>query len=42
MINEAALRTYLAKTFPDAARIDITKLGSGVQGSGFLIEIGAG
>ena len=42
MINEAALRTYLAKTFPDASRIDITKLGSGVQGSGFLIEIGAG
>jgi hypothetical protein len=37
MINEAALRTYLARTFPGAVKIDISKLGSGVQGSGFLI-----
>lgn len=39
MINEDALRTYLFKEFPDAVRVDIRKLGSGVQGSGFLIEV---
>jgi hypothetical protein len=39
MINEGALRTYLSRTFPGAGKIDISKLGSGVQGSGFLIEI---
>lgn len=39
MINEDALRAYLFKEFPDAVRVDISKLGSGVQGSGFLIEV---
>ncbi len=39
MINEDALRAYLFKEFPAAVRVDIRKLGSGVQGSGFLIEV---
>ena len=39
MINEDALRAYLFKEFHDAVRVDIRKLGSGVQGSGFLIEV---
>ena len=39
MINEDALRAYLFKEFRDAVRVDIRKLGSGVQGSGFLIEV---
>ncbi|GAB4491001.1 MAG: hypothetical protein OHK006_24450 [Thermodesulfovibrionales bacterium] len=39
MINEEALRTYLLSRTPDAAGIEITKLGSGVQGSGFLVAI---
>lgn len=39
MINEDALRTYLFKEFADATAVDIRKLGSGVQGSGFLIEV---
>lgn len=39
MINEDALRAYLLQKFPDVMKIDIRKLGSGVQGSGFLIEM---
>jgi aminoglycoside phosphotransferase (APT) family kinase protein len=39
MINEEAIRAYLLKQFKDVRRIDIKKLGSGVQGSGFLIEL---
>jgi hypothetical protein len=39
MINEEALRIYLKKEFRDVTDIDIRKLGSGVQGSGFLIEL---
>jgi len=39
MINEAALRAYLLKRFPDVHKIDISKIGSGVQGSGFLVEM---
>ena len=39
MINEDALRAYLFKEFHDAVKVDIRKLGSGVQGSGFLIEV---
>jgi hypothetical protein len=35
MIN----KTYLKKEFRESTHIDIRKLGSGVQGSGFLIEI---
>jgi len=39
MINEAAIKAYLTEKFSDALNIDITRLGSGVQGSGFLIDI---
>ena len=39
MINEDALRSYLFREFHDAVSVDIRKLGSGVQGSGFLIEV---
>jgi len=39
MINEDAIRTYLFQRFSDIIRVDIKKLGSGVQGSGFLIEM---
>jgi hypothetical protein len=39
MLNEPAIRAYLLQHFRNALRIDICKLGSGVQGSGFLIEI---
>ncbi len=39
MINEEALKTYLRASFPDVTSIDICKLGSGVQGSGFLINM---
>ena len=39
MINEQAIRTYLLKQFRDVLHIDIRKLGSGVQGSGFLVEL---
>ena len=39
MINEEALKAYLRTTFPDVSAIDISKLGSGVQGSGFLINL---
>ncbi len=39
MINEAALKAYLLKSFPDVVRVDIRRLGSGVQGAGFLVEM---
>ncbi len=39
MINEAAIKSYLLNNFKDIIQIDIRKLGSGVQGSGFLIEM---
>lgn len=39
MINEGALKTYLKKKFKGVVRIDIRKIGSGVQGAGFLAEI---
>ena len=39
MLNESAIRAYLFNHFRDASHVDIRKLGSGVQGSGFLIEI---
>ena len=39
MLNEPAIKSYLLQHFRNADRIDIRKLGSGVQGSGFLIEI---
>jgi len=39
MINQEALRAYLQSTFPDVSSVEIRKLGSGVQGSGFLINL---
>jgi hypothetical protein len=39
MINQEALKAYLKKEFTDIIQVDIRKLGSGVQGSGFLIEM---
>jgi aminoglycoside phosphotransferase (APT) family kinase protein len=39
MINESAIKAYLLQKFSGVSRIDIKKLGSGVQGSGFLIEM---
>jgi hypothetical protein len=39
MINEEALKTYLLQRFRDAVHVGIRRLGSGVQGSGFLVEI---
>lgn len=39
MINEKALKTYLRKKFRNVTQIKIKKLGSGVHGAGFLIEI---
>ena len=39
MVNEEALKAYLKEEFKDIIQVDIRKLGSGVQGSGFLIEM---
>jgi len=39
MINEEAIKSYVLKEFPNILRVDIRKLGSGVQGSGFLVEM---
>jgi hypothetical protein len=39
MINESAIKSYLLQKFSGVSGIDIKKLGSGVQGSGFLIEM---
>ncbi len=39
MINEEAIKFYLRTRFKDATAIDIRKLGEGVHGAGFLIEI---
>jgi hypothetical protein len=39
MLNEKALKAYLKKKFRNVSHIKIKKLGSGVHGSGFLIEI---
>ena len=39
MINEEAIKAYVLKEFPSTLHVDIRKLGSGVQGSGFLIEM---
>lgn len=38
MINENALKAYLKKKF-NMPRVDIRKIGSGVQGAGFLVEL---
>ncbi|MEW6116446.1 MAG: phosphotransferase [Nitrospirota bacterium] len=39
MLNEDALKAYLRKEFSSSGAITIRKLGSGVQGAGFLIEM---
>lgn len=39
MINEEAIKNYLIKHFSDVVSVYIRKLGSGVQGSGFLVEL---
>ena len=39
MINEEAIKAYVLQQFKDVVRVDIRKLGSGVQGSGFLVEM---
>ncbi|MBI5640309.1 MAG: phosphotransferase [Nitrospirae bacterium] len=39
MINEEAIKSYILKNFPDILGADIERLGSGVQGSGFLISM---
>lgn len=41
MINEKAIKRHLRDLFPSASRIVVRKLGSGVQGSGFLVMIEA-
>jgi hypothetical protein len=42
MVNEEALKTYLLGRFGDAVHVGIRRLGSGVQGTGFLVEIKTG
>src|SRR5574340_847057 len=39
MINEDAVKAYIFQRFKDIISVDIKKLGSGVQGSGFLVEM---
>ncbi len=39
MINEEAIKKYLMQKFKDVINVDIKRLGSGVQGSGFLLEL---
>jgi hypothetical protein len=39
MINEEAIKAYLFHRFPGTDEIRIRKLGSGVQGSGFLLDM---
>jgi aminoglycoside phosphotransferase (APT) family kinase protein len=39
MINEEALKSYLRKEFSNVTHVDIRKLGAGVQGTGFLVEM---
>ena len=42
MINEEALKAYILKEFRGVDEVYIRKLGSGVQGSGFLVEMKTG
>ncbi|MBI5846477.1 MAG: phosphotransferase [Nitrospirae bacterium] len=39
MINEKAIKAYVLKEFRDISNVEIRKLGSGVQGSGFLVQM---
>jgi len=38
-LNEEALKAYLKNEFRDVSHLEIRKLGSGVQGSGYAVEI---
>lgn len=42
MINEEAIKAYILREFQGVTGVEITKLGSGVQGSGFHIEMMTG
>jgi aminoglycoside phosphotransferase (APT) family kinase protein len=42
MINEEAIKAYVLRQFPGISGVEIRKLGSGVQGSGFLVEMRKG
>ncbi len=42
MINEEALKSYLRKEISGVIRVDIRRLGAGVQGAGYLVEIKTG
>lgn len=39
MINEKAIKAYVLNRFRDVINVEIRKLGSGVQGSGFLVQM---
>ena len=39
MINEKAIKAYVLKEFSGIVNVEIRKLGSGVQGSGFLVQM---
>ena len=39
MINEEAIKTYIREKFKDVTNVEIKKLGAGVQGAGFLIDM---
>lgn len=39
MINEKAIKSYVLNRFRDVLDVEIRKLGSGVQGSGFLVQM---
>jgi len=39
MINEKAIKAYVLNRFRDVLNVEIRKLGSGVQGSGFLVQM---
>lgn len=39
MINEKALKEYLQRQFIGTTSVEVRKLGAGVQGAGFLVEI---
>ncbi len=39
MINEEAIRAYILKEFSDVSSVEIRKLGAGVQGAGFLVQM---
>ncbi|NTU43230.1 MAG: phosphotransferase [Nitrospirales bacterium] len=42
LIDERALKLYIKKTIPDAGGVEITRLGAGVHGAGYLIDVTTG